>query len=137
MEQNMLVGPPEPGSEREKLFNDYSQQMRDTVQRVITKRHSGEEEENIPFIDNLLQSGASDEQVSSTAVNIHNGAIKCIQLYVYITHLNHVIAIPLFNYIYNLALTSALSLGKQETETMTNTVTVYSYLTVLGHSNNS
>ena len=70
MEQNMLVGPPEPGSEREKLFNDYSQQMRDTVQRVITKRHSGEEEESIPFIDNLLQSGAPDEQVSSTVVNI-------------------------------------------------------------------
>ena len=69
MEQNMLVGPPEPGSEREKLFNDYSQQMRDTVQRVITKRHSGEEEENIPFIDNLLQSGAPDEQVSSTVIN--------------------------------------------------------------------
>ena len=99
MEQNMLVGPPEPGSEREKLFNDYSQQMRDTVQRVITKRQSGEEEENIPFIDNLLQSGAPDEQVSSTAVNVHNGAIKCIQLYTYMAHLNHVTAIPLFNYI--------------------------------------
>ena len=83
MEQNMLVGPPEPGSEREKLFNDYSQQMRDTVQRVITKRHSGEEEENIPFIDNLLQSGAPDEQVSSTTVNIHNGVIECIQVYIW------------------------------------------------------
>ena len=83
MEQNMLVGPPEPGSEREKLFNDYSQQMRDTVQKVITKRHSGEEEENIPFIDNLLQSGASDEQVSSPTVNIHNRAIECIQVYIW------------------------------------------------------
>ena len=98
MEQNMFVGPPEPGSEREKLFNDYSQQMRDTVQKVITKRPSGEEEESIPFIDNLLQSGAPDEQVSSTTVNIHNGAIECIQLYVYMVHLNRVIAIPLFNY---------------------------------------
>ena len=68
MEKNLLFGPPEPGSEREKLFNDYSQQMRDTIQRIVTKRQSGEEEETIPFIDNLLQSGVPDEQVSRSAV---------------------------------------------------------------------
>ena len=68
MEQILLLGPPQPGSEREKMFNDYSQQMKDTIQRVITKRQSGEEEETISFIDNLLQSGAPDEQVSRNAV---------------------------------------------------------------------
>ena len=71
----MLVGPPEPGSEREKMFNDYSQEMRNTIQRVITKRQSGQEEETIPFIDNLLQSGAPDEQVSSSYC-IYNSKLK-------------------------------------------------------------
>ena len=64
MEQNLVSGPPEPGSEREKLCNDYSQQMKDTVQRIVTKRRNGEGEESIPFIDGLLQSGVPDEQVS-------------------------------------------------------------------------
>ena len=68
MEKNLFLGPPQPGSEREKMFNDYSQQMRDTIQRVITKRQSGEEEETIPFIDSLLQSGAPDEEVSRSVV---------------------------------------------------------------------
>ena len=64
MEQNLYVGPPQPGSTREKMFKDYSQQLRDTIQRVITKRRNGEGEESIPFIDALLQSGVPDEQVS-------------------------------------------------------------------------
>ena len=64
MENIMFLGPPEPGSAREKMFNDYHQQMKDTIQRAITKRHNGEGNENIPFIDGLLQSGATDEQVS-------------------------------------------------------------------------
>ena len=59
----MLIGPPEPGSIREKMFNDYSQQMKDTIQTVITRRRNGEEEQSIPFIDALLQSGVPDEQV--------------------------------------------------------------------------
>ena len=50
------------------MFNDYSQQMKDAIQRVITKRRNGEEEETIPFIDNLLQSGAPDEQVSRSSL---------------------------------------------------------------------
>ena len=65
MEQNVLVGPPQPGSAREKMFNDYSQQMKDTIQKIITKRRNGEEKESVPFIDALLQSGVPDEQVSN------------------------------------------------------------------------
>ena len=65
MEKILFLGPPEPGSAREKMFNDYRQQMKDTIQRVITKRHNGEGKESIPFIDGLLQSGVPDEQVSS------------------------------------------------------------------------
>ena len=64
METILYLGPPEPGSAREKMFNDYRQQMKDTIQRAITKRHNGEGKESIPFIDGLLQSGAPDEQVS-------------------------------------------------------------------------
>ena len=64
METILYLGPPEPGSAREKMFNDYRQQMKDAIQRAITKRHNGEGKESIPFIDGLLQSGAPDEQVS-------------------------------------------------------------------------
>ena len=71
MEQNLLIGPPEPGSTREKMRDECIQQMRDAIQRVITKRRNGEEEETIPFIDALLQSGAPDEQVSITVVVIY------------------------------------------------------------------
>ena len=60
----MLNGPPEPGSVREKMFNDYSQQLKDTMNRVMTKRRDGEETQSVPFIDGLLQSGVPDEQVS-------------------------------------------------------------------------
>ena len=70
MEQNMLVGPPEPGSAREGMFQDYFQQLKDTIQKVITKRRNGEETERVPFIDALLQSGVPDEQVSNTVVTL-------------------------------------------------------------------
>ena len=66
MEHNLLNGPPEPGSAREKMCNDYSQQLKGTIQSIITKRRNGEGKENVnvPFIDSLLQSGVPDEQVS-------------------------------------------------------------------------
>jgi len=70
IDQTVNVGMPEPGSAREKMCTDYSQQMKDTIQRVITKRQSGEEEQSIPFIDALLQSGVSDEQVSVAVANL-------------------------------------------------------------------
>ena len=71
MEQNVLVGPPEPGSARERMFKDYSQQMKDTIQKVITSRRNGEEKESVPFIDALLQSGVPDEQVSNLALVVN------------------------------------------------------------------
>ena len=37
MEQNMLVGPPEPGSAREGMFQDYFQQLKDTIQKLLPK----------------------------------------------------------------------------------------------------
>jgi len=64
MEQVLRIGPPIPGSDREKMFKGYSQQLRDVIQEVVRKRQSGEEQESIPFIDSLLQSGIPDEQVS-------------------------------------------------------------------------
>jgi len=59
----MHIGPPEPGSDREKLFNDGVQQMRDKILSIVERRQSGEEKEDIPFIDVLLQSGVSHDQV--------------------------------------------------------------------------
>jgi len=64
MEQNLRIGPPTPGSDREKMFTGYSQQLRDFILEAVRKRQSGEEQESVPFIDSLLQSGAPDEQVS-------------------------------------------------------------------------
>ena len=63
MEENLQIGPPIPGSDREKRFKSYSQQFRDIVQEVVKKRHGGEGQERVPFIDSLLQSGVPDEQV--------------------------------------------------------------------------
>ena len=68
MENHVLLGPPEPGSTREKMLNDCSQQLKDTIKRVITRSHNGEEKESTPFIDGLLQSGAPEEEVSSIVV---------------------------------------------------------------------
>ena len=68
MEQNLQIGPPTPGSDREKIFKGYSQQLRDIVQEAVGKRRSGGEQESIPFIDSLLQSGVPDEQVLFTKI---------------------------------------------------------------------
>ena len=65
MEQRLHIGPPEPGSDREKEFNDGVQQITSKIQSVIDRRRNGEEQDNIPFIDALLQSGVPDEQVSN------------------------------------------------------------------------
>ena len=59
----MHIGPPEPGSDREKKFNDGVQEIRDKILNIVERRQSGEEKEDIPFIDALLQSGVSHDQV--------------------------------------------------------------------------
>ena len=59
----MHIGPPEPGSDREKEFNDGVQQIRDKILNIVERRQNGEEKEDIPFIDALLQSGVSHDQV--------------------------------------------------------------------------
>ena len=64
MEQRLHIGPPEPGSDREKEFNDGVQQIKNIIQSVVDRRRNGEEQEDIPFIDALLQSDVPDEQVS-------------------------------------------------------------------------
>ena len=64
MEQRLHIGPPEPGSDREKEFNDGVQQTKNRIQSIIDRRRNGEEQDDIPFIDMLLQSGVPDEQVN-------------------------------------------------------------------------
>lgn len=67
MEQRLHVGPPEPGSEREKEFEDSAQYLRDTVMRVVKQRRDGTESREIPFIDALLQTQVPDKQVNRHA----------------------------------------------------------------------
>ena len=59
----MHIGLPEPGSDREKKFNDGVEQLRNKILSVVERRQSGEEQQDIPFIDALLQSGVSHDQV--------------------------------------------------------------------------
>ena len=63
MEQRLHIGPPEPGSDREKEFNNGVQQIQSRLQNIIDKRRSGKEKDDVPFIDSLLQSSVPDEQV--------------------------------------------------------------------------
>ena len=74
MEQRLHIDPPDPGSDREKEFNDGIQQIRNKVQNVIDRRQNGEEQDDIPFIDALLQSSIPDEQViiKSLIINYDN-----------------------------------------------------------------
>ncbi|XP_065890917.1 cytochrome P450 20A1-like isoform X2 [Dysidea avara] len=75
MEQNVRIGLPTPGSDREKMFNEYSQQLRDVIQEVVEKRQSGEEQESVPFMDSLLQSGVPDEQIVSDGITFMLGGL--------------------------------------------------------------
>ena len=59
----MHIGLPEPGSDREKEFNDGIEQLRNKILSAVEGRQSGEEQQDIPFIDALLQSGVSHDQV--------------------------------------------------------------------------
>ena len=63
MEQRLHIGPPEPGSDREKEFNNGLQQIQSRLQNAVDRRRNREEKNDIPFIDALLQSGVLDEQV--------------------------------------------------------------------------
>ena len=63
MEQRLHIGPPEPGSDREKEFDDGVKQIQNKIQNIIDRRRNGEDQDDIPFIDALLQSSVPDEQV--------------------------------------------------------------------------
>ena len=63
MEQSLHIGPPDPGSNREREFNENLKNMKDTVLKVVNNRRNGVDTNEIPFIDALLQTQAPDEQV--------------------------------------------------------------------------
>ena len=63
MEQRLHIGPPEAGSERERLFNESLASIRDVILSVVRARKDGTETVDIPFIDALLQSQVPDDQV--------------------------------------------------------------------------
>ena len=63
MEQRLHIGPPESGSNREKEFKNALQQIKSKLKNIIDRRRNGEEQDDIPFIDALLQSSVPDEQV--------------------------------------------------------------------------
>ena len=64
MEQRLHIGPPEPVVDREKEFNDDVKQIRNRLRSVNDRRQNDKEQDNIPFINVLLQSGVPYEQVS-------------------------------------------------------------------------
>ena len=64
MGQRLHTGLPEPGSDREKKFNNGVQQIQNKLRNIIDKRRNGEEQDYVPFIDALLQSSVPDEQVN-------------------------------------------------------------------------
>ena len=63
MEQRLHIGDPEPGSERDKEFNNHLQSLKNRISKIIEDRRSGKAQEDIPFIDALLQSGVPEDQV--------------------------------------------------------------------------
>ena len=54
---------PEKGSERVMEFERNRQYLREVVKNVISRRKEGLGGDHVPFIDNLLQSGVSEDQV--------------------------------------------------------------------------
>ena len=64
MEQRLHIGPSEPSVDREKEFNDDVEQIRNRLRSVNDRRQNSKEQDNIPFINALLQSGVPYEQVS-------------------------------------------------------------------------
>ena len=63
MECRISKGPPEPGSEREKSFNDGKEYIRGKALKIVKDRENGVDTNEIPFIDALLQSHVPEEQV--------------------------------------------------------------------------
>lgn len=59
---------PDEGSERDVNFQKNRQFLQDVVKGVIDRRREGGSEEHVPFIDNLLQSGVPDDQVTCPAL---------------------------------------------------------------------
>ncbi|XP_011402919.2 PREDICTED: cytochrome P450 20A1-like [Amphimedon queenslandica] len=75
MEQRLHVGPPEAGSERERIFNESLGLVRDVILSVVKKRKDGTETEEVPFVDALLQSQVPDDQIISDAVTFMVGGL--------------------------------------------------------------
>ena len=63
MEQHLHIGPPEPGSDREKKFNSSVDYVRSKILQIVKDRNDRVDNNEIPFVDALLQSRVSDQQV--------------------------------------------------------------------------
>ena len=62
-QERIAHGPPEADSDREKDFQRNLQSLKDIVRRIVQARKEGQDGEELPFIDALLQSGVPEEQV--------------------------------------------------------------------------
>jgi len=60
VQEHVAHGPPEADSDREK---DFQHNLKDIVHRIVQARRDGKGNEELPFIDTLLQSGVREEQV--------------------------------------------------------------------------
>ena len=59
----MQTGAPEPGSEKEREFLRHRGILMDIVRRIVRDRREGRGQEDIPFIDAMLQHYDSDDKV--------------------------------------------------------------------------
>ena len=81
MEQCLHIGPPDPGSKREREFNESLKNMKDIVLKVVNNRRNGVDTNEIPFIDALLQTQVPDEQVCN-ASNLDVYIIRYYEFYI-------------------------------------------------------
>lgn len=63
MEQRLHLGDPSPGSKREEIFLSGQKVINTKVQQILQERTEGQDKEELPFIDALLQSAVPEEQV--------------------------------------------------------------------------
>ena len=67
-----MSGDPGPMSEREAEFQRHKQVMVSAVRRVISRCRDGKEEEELPFINSLLQNYDSEDKVNIIVLYLHH-----------------------------------------------------------------
>jgi cytochrome P450 family 20 subfamily A len=73
MEQRLHIGPPEPGSQRDKNFHDCLDFVKSKILQIVRDRNDGVGDDEIPFVDALLKSRVSDDQIFADCLSFMVG----------------------------------------------------------------